>query len=84
MPLSLKQLENVCQYRDFSKCCKYLVEDSDSSKNFHCLKLSKFKNEIDEQAYKDQLFGLNFDVSSNDNCAGLPITRFIDVGYDCT
>ena len=50
MPLSLKQLQDVClmHSRDFDKC-RYLAQDDiDSNHAWFCLKKSSKKSEIDD------------------------------------
>ena len=49
MPLSLAQIYDVCLATDTNeKCCRYLSQDSDTL-NYHCLKKSLFKKEIDDE-----------------------------------
>ena len=84
MPLSLPQLQNICQYEAPSKCCKYLVEDAEEDGVFHCVKLSHFRDEIDGNDKPDWLKAFSDDGNQNDNCAGYPIMKFLEVGYDCS
>ena len=49
MPLSLSQVYDVCQATDpDGKCCRYLSQDGHGT-DYHCLKKSQFKKEIDEE-----------------------------------
>jgi hypothetical protein len=93
--LSLPQLQHVCLiYGDtagnMAKKCRYLKEDQTNWQKFHCLKLKPVeKAKIDAKLaqvladFKKQ--GLNpatQTVPQGDNCAGYPVLKNIQQGYD--
>jgi hypothetical protein len=90
MPLSPKQLNNVCLINDEgSKKCRYLAQDEQEYDHFYCLKKSAKKQECDEavEEYvndsikKGQNPGRG-NSALGDNCQGFPILRHKLQGYD--
>jgi hypothetical protein len=80
MPLSLGQVYDICQATDpDGKCCRYLSQDGHGT-DYHCLKKSQFKKEIDEETEESVAKGLR--VSRGDNCEGYPVFIHLTVGYD--
>jgi hypothetical protein len=52
MPLSLAQVYDICLATDpDGKCCRYLSQDSNGN-DYHCLKKSQFKKEIETSLLK--------------------------------
>ncbi len=81
MSLSKNQVNNICLIGSGNATCRYLaVDDSDYSK-FHCL---KHKSEIKKKI--DALINISSSKSTSipigDNCAGYPILKNIEQGYD--
>ena len=90
MPLSLKQLQDVCLlYSRDSRKCKYVAQDDTDSSMWFCLKKSSKRAEIDDEA-DDLLKDLKKKGTDprkqgaplGDNCEGYPILRYIKQGYD--
>ena len=91
MPLSLKQLEDVCLlFSNSSKRCRYLMQEDDPTVWF-CLKKTSKKSEIDEEAddYIRDLKKKGTNPNSQpqpaplgNNCPGYPILRYVSQGYD--
>ena len=80
MPLSLAQIYDVCLATDpDGKCCRYLSQEGDSS-NYHCLKKTNFKSEIDQEIKENISKKLN--IPKGDNCEGYPVFSRLVVGYD--
>jgi hypothetical protein len=85
MPLTTLHVLNVCKVGTDTQC-KYLHEDDLDINMYHCLKLSGQRKYIDE--FKPTRQDSNnhnrnvTDYSKNDNCAGYPILRDLEVGYD--
>lgn len=80
MPLSLAQIYDVCLATDTNeKCCRYLSQDSDTL-NYHCLKKSLFKKEIDDEITNGA--GKGVQMPRGDNCEGYPVFIHLTVGYD--
>ena len=48
--------------------------------DYHCLKKSQFKEEIDEETEEGIKIGLK--IPRGDNCKGYPIFIHLSVGYD--
>ena len=52
MPLSIDQVYDICLASDNKgNCCKYLSQDSGGS-DFHCLKKTEYKKDIDYFSYE--------------------------------
>jgi hypothetical protein len=87
MPLSLKQLRDVCLlYSGTSKKCRYLAQDDTDSSKWYCLKQSSKKSEIDDET-KEYLKDTKKKNDSKviplgDNCSGYPILKYKEQGYD--
>ena len=90
MPLSLKQLHDICLLNDNDgKKCRYVAQDDTNPSVWFCLKKSSKKTEIDAEA-DDFIKDAKKKGSSikkqgpplGDNCAGYPILRYIKQGYD--
>ena len=80
MPLSLAQVYDICLATDpDGKCCRYLSQDGDGN-DYHCLKKSSFKKEIDQEIKENIFKGMK--VPKGDNCEGYPIFNRLVVGYD--
>jgi hypothetical protein len=92
MPLSLKQLQDVClQQVSDNRKCKYLGQDDNDPSLWHCLKKSPKKKEIDDEVvdYLKELKKKGIDphtqnIPLGDNCSGYPILKFVKQGYDQT
>lgn len=90
MPLSLKQLQDVCLiYANDSRKCKYLAQDDSNPSVWYCLKKSSKKAEVDDETsdYLKDLKKKGVDPRKQgtplgDNCDGYPILRYIKQGYD--
>jgi hypothetical protein len=90
MPLSLKQLQDVCLlYSNDSRKCRYVAQDDTNHNVWFCLKKSSKKAEIDEETddYLRDMRKKGNDpkkqaVPLGDNCEGYPILRYIKQGYD--
>jgi hypothetical protein len=90
MPLSLKQLQDVCLlYSGNYKRCRYLAQDDTDSTKWYCLKKSSKRSDIDDETYEflKELKKKGLDASKQgiplgDNCDGFPILKHIDQGYD--
>lgn len=90
MPLSKKQLENVCLLNDKHKKCRYLAQDDIDVSKWFCMKKSSRKSEIDEEVdlIIKEFKSKNVDPKTQnmplgDNCSGYPILKYLDQGYDC-
>jgi hypothetical protein len=90
MPLSLKQLQDVCLlYKGGHKRCRYLARDDGDTGKWYCLKKTAKKSEIDDEAnefVKDQK-KKGLDPSKQgyplgNNCDGYPILKHIEQGFD--
>lgn len=80
MPLSLAQVHDICLATDpDGNCCRYLSQDGNMN-DYHCLKKSKFKDEIDQETKKGSI--KNLKIPKGDNCEGYPIFIHLTVGYD--
>jgi hypothetical protein len=90
MPLSLPQLKDVCLlYRQDYKRCRYLGQDDMDGSKWYCMKKNIKKAEIDaeteeylKESKKKGLDPRTQPVPLGDNCAGFPILKHIDQGYD--
>jgi hypothetical protein len=91
MPLSQKQLEDVCLlYGGNYKTCRYLRPDDSNYGHYQCCKLRpKEKTKIDlkikewfRSCKKKGLDPTTQGAPLGDNCAGYPILQIIEVGYD--
>jgi hypothetical protein len=90
MPLSLAQLKDVCLlHRQDYKRCRYLAQDDMDGSKWYCLKKTVKKVEIDDETdeYVKECRKKNLDprqqpIPLGDNCAGYPVLKHIDQGYD--
>ena len=90
MPLSLKQLKDVCMlYSGDHRRCRYLAQDDTDTTKWYCLKKSSKKYDIDDESQeflkdlkKKGLDPRKQGIPLGDNCAGYPILKHIDQGYD--
>lgn len=91
MPLSKKQLQDICLLFDGTyKKCRYLAQDDVDWSKYYCLKKQPSKKaEIDvetddfiRETRKKNKDPLKENVPMGDNCAGYPILKFVDQGYD--
>jgi len=87
MPLTLRQVEDVCMCSDGANQCRYLAED-DKSK-FYCIKRTAEKTDIDNEVAlfkkKAKAQGQNpshFSIPIGDNCTGYTFFRYKMQGYD--
>lgn len=88
--LSLKQIEHVCLGGDNThRRCRYFSQDENDHTKFYCLKLCSKANDIDEEinsylteCQKRNKNPLDENFPLGDNCAGYPILRHIEQGYD--
>lgn len=89
--LSLKQLKDVCLVNDNSSDkCRYLAQDENDYTKYYCVKKMASKaHEIDAELddYVKNLRQKGKDptkenVPLGDNCAGYPLLRNIEQGYD--
>ena len=92
MPLSNKQLQDVCMlYCGDHRQCRYLAEDDNDHSKWYCLKKKKTdKDKIDKrmaQFVKDcaqkGIDPKSQNIPMGDNCAGYPVLKVIQQGYDC-
>ena len=89
MPLTVKQVKDVCLANQGYKACRYLSPDDQNWGKFHCLKKTAQKKVIDEEVH-DTLVQLKIagqdykkqNVPVGDNCSGYPLLRIIEQGYD--
>jgi len=86
MPLTHLHVLNVCKLSTTQQC-KYLHEDELERDVFHCLKLSsqrKYVEDLQNSNGSHLYQGTQpyTDFSKNDNCAGYPLLRSLEVGYD--
>lgn len=88
--LSKKQLQDVCLLYDGTyKKCRYLDQDENDWTKWYCLKKSAAKTKIDTElddfvrdCRKKGKDPKKENVPLGDNCAGYPILRYIEQGYD--
>jgi len=81
MPLSLKQLEYICLYKNTDgKKCRYLAIDSD----WICLKKTAKKKQIDKEVNNYQIIMKNYVIEEmppiGDNCEGFPVMKHLVQG----
>lgn len=90
MPLSLKQLNDVCLVNGGTKRCRYLGEDELDPSKFYCLKQNAARrSEIDDEVKDFQATVKKRGQDPNaqgvplgDNCKGYPILKHVVQGYD--
>ncbi len=90
MPLSLKQLHDVCLlYSGDYRRCRYLAQDDNDSSKWYCLKKNAKRQDIDDetQEFLKELKKKGTDPRKQgyplgDNCTGYPILKHIEQGYD--
>ena len=90
MPLSLKQLQNVCNLHNGGyRRCKYLARDDFDSSKWYFLKKTSKKKDIDDETMeylkelqKKLLDPKKQDIPIGDNCEGYPVLRRLEQGYD--
>lgn len=85
MPLSLKQLEYVCLYKNTDgKKCRYLAVDSEKSMDCTCLKKTAKKKQIDKEVKNYELIMKNYITEEmppvGDNCEGFPVMKHLTQG----
>lgn len=87
MPLTLKQLNDVCLMNQGSDQCRYLAEDDQGK--FYCIKLTSKKaaidKEVDEFKKKQKSMGVDpvgLGHPLGDNCKGYTFFRHKTQGYD--
>tara|TARA_Y100000034_G_scaffold136518_1_gene213544 strand:- start:5656 stop:5934 length:279 start_codon:yes stop_codon:yes gene_type:complete len=88
--LSKKQLEHVCLLREGNfKTCRYCVEDDQDSTKWYCVKKTANKAVIDNevQEYHKKMVDSGKDPKKQgfplgDNCAGYPVLKYVEQGYD--
>ena len=92
MPLSQRQLTDVCMlYSGDHRQCRYLEEDDADSSKWYCLKkktiekkkIDKRINQFIQDCTKKGVDPKAQNIPLADNCAGYPILKIIDQGYDC-
>ncbi len=89
MPLTQKQLRDVCLIHQGHRQCRYLAADDLNWGKWNCLKKTPSKKVIDDEV-KDTLAQLKkqgqdyrkHGVPVGDNCSGYPLLKIIDQGYD--
>lgn len=90
MSLSQKQLQNVCLlFCGDHRQCRYLEEDTTSWK-WNCIKHKKSAKDAKDKEIEKFVCQCNMNgidpktkgVPLGDNCAGYPILRNIEQGYD--
>lgn len=89
--LSLKQLKDVCLVNDNTYLkCRYLSQDENDYTKWYCLKKTTkaldVDSELDEFVRDCRKRGKDprkENVPLGDNCAGYPLLRHINQGYDC-
>ena len=88
--LSQKHLRDVCLYSDHTyKRCRYVSQDENDYTKWYCLKKSSKGRDIDvelddfvrevRRKGKDPTVE---NVPLGDNCAGYPVLRHVEQGYD--
>ncbi len=90
MPLSLKQLTDVCMaYSSDYRKCRYLAQDDSDLSKWYCLKKSSKRVFIDDETSdflkelkKKGLDAKRQGIPLGDNCNGYPILKHIEQGYD--
>lgn len=91
MPLSKKQLEDVCLvYGGDYRTCRYLQDDANNYGDYQCFKLrptEKAKIDLKVKEFMRTSKKKGVDPRSQgaplgNNCKGYPILQQIEVGYD--
>jgi len=90
MPLSLKQLQDVCMlYNGSSKRCRYLAQDDTDHNKWYCYKKTSKKADIDDEVleFLKELKKKGMDpkrqsIPFGDNCAGYLPLKTLEQGYD--
>jgi hypothetical protein len=90
MPLSLKQLNDVCLFPNTNyKRCRYLGQDDIDGSKWYCMKKTAKRAEIDDESneyladcHKKGIDPRSQSVPLGDNCPGYPILKTIEQGYD--
>ncbi len=90
MPLSKKQLEDICLIHGGWKRCRFLAQDDNDFSKYYCLKQTTRRSEIDDETEehirKEISKGKNprqGNIPLGDNCTkGLPILKHVEQGYD--
>jgi len=89
--LSKLQLLNVCLlYSGDHKKCRYLSQDHQDYNKWYCIKHKPAEKDKVDQTIQDFISdckkkGLDpysQGVALGDNCAGYPVLRYIEQGYD--
>lgn len=89
--LSQNQLKDVC-LKDLAndQTCRYLAQDELDTRKWYCQKkILKYKKGIDDkiddfidQCKKSKIDPTEEGAPLGDNCAGYPVLRHIEQGYD--
>lgn len=88
MPLSLRQLEDVCLIDDDThKKCRYLAQDDLDLNKYYCTKKSSKRADIDaevslfiSETIKRGGDPYSENIPLGDNCPGLPVLKHIEQG----
>jgi hypothetical protein len=88
MPLTQKQIKDVCLVNQGYRQCRFLAPDTTWG-HYNCLKKTSQKKVIDEEV-QDVLVSLKqqgrdyrkSQLPIGDNCQGYPLLKTIDQGYD--
>ena len=85
--LSDKQVQNVCNVNGGPDCCRYLNERNDIPQSgYYCMKMRpNTKEEIDDriEAFLNEKSNATSEVPAmGDHCAGYPVLKLIEQGYD--
>lgn len=87
MPLTLRQIEDVCLEGEGAQQCRYLGEDS--SFKFYCMKKTAVRDDIDAEVsdfvLRTKAKGVDPDILGHpigDNCKGYTLFRHLTQGYD--
>jgi hypothetical protein len=91
MPLSQKQLKDVCLLGHGYKQCRFVAQDALDYSKFHCLKKTGQAKQINEDIeetleslaqrkldYKKQ----GLPVGTGRSCKGYPVLKVVEQGYD--
>ena len=91
MPLSQKQLEDVCLlYQGDHRMCRYLRDDGQKYNTYYCIKLRPKEgkkidlrvNEFIRECRKKGEDPNVHNVPLGNNCSGYPVLKHIQQGYD--
>jgi hypothetical protein len=90
MPLSLKQLQDVCMlYSGSSHRCRYISQDDTDPAKWYCLKKTSKKADIDDEVVEvlKELRKKGLDprrqaLPLGDNCDGYLPLKYLTQGYD--